>query len=141
MRFSGILDIDTLGGAGFASQRTESDNRCWDLSPFAGVEVSIDPSQSDDKVYTLIFKDEILPCDPVTGRERSTVSWEYNFTKSMCCPSVDHFSSTTTSLYVPWDHFKPTYRGKPSDNHAGLDLSSLKRVSIMIRRYAVGSLA
>jgi hypothetical protein len=31
-RFHGILDIETLGGAGFASQRTTGDERKWDLS-------------------------------------------------------------------------------------------------------------
>jgi hypothetical protein len=31
-QFHGVLDIETLGGAGFASQRTTGDDRKWDLS-------------------------------------------------------------------------------------------------------------
>ena len=38
-RFFGTLDTKTLGGAGFASQRTASDSTEWDLSQFDGIEV------------------------------------------------------------------------------------------------------
>ncbi|EXJ68050.1 uncharacterized protein A1O5_08665 [Cladophialophora psammophila CBS 110553] len=134
--FHGTLDIDALGGAGFASQRTTGNDQHWDLSSFAGVEVSIDPLQSDDKVYTLILKDEILPPNPVGGREQSTTSWEYDFSTSKCRPGID--SPTTAScqsVFIPWDHFKPTFRGKPTSRLEGLDLSDIKMVSIMIRRF------
>lgn len=40
-RFYGTLDIETLGGAGFASQRTTGDDREWDLSGFDGIEVEV----------------------------------------------------------------------------------------------------
>lgn len=44
------------------------DDDChWNLSSFAGVEVSINPTQSDDKVYTLILKDKLLPRSPLTA--------------------------------------------------------------------------
>jgi len=39
--FHGTLDIDTLGGAGFASQRTTGDEREWDLSSFEGIEIDV----------------------------------------------------------------------------------------------------
>lgn len=39
--FYGTLDIATLGGAGFASQRTTGDDRKWDLSDYAGIELDI----------------------------------------------------------------------------------------------------
>ncbi|CAN9223174.1 unnamed protein product [Alternaria alternata] len=63
-RFHGNLDITTLGGAGFASQRTTGEDRTWDLSAYDG--------------YTLTLKDEILPLMP-DGREQSTISYEYDF--------------------------------------------------------------
>jgi hypothetical protein len=40
-RFYGTLDIKTLGGAGFASQRTVSEDKNWDLSDYAGIQLDI----------------------------------------------------------------------------------------------------
>lgn len=54
--FRGNLDIKTLGGAGFASQRTTGEDRSWDLSFYDGLELGI--AASDDKQYTLVVKDE-----------------------------------------------------------------------------------
>ncbi|KAF4627062.1 hypothetical protein G7Y89_g11099 [Cudoniella acicularis] len=53
--FSDALDIKTLGGAGFASQRT-----------------------TDGKRYTLTVKDKLLP-KRWDGRDQSTVSWKFDF--------------------------------------------------------------
>ena len=39
--FRGNLDIKTLGGAGFASQRTTQEDAEWDLSHYAGIELCI----------------------------------------------------------------------------------------------------
>ena len=134
--FHGHLDIDTLGGAGFASQRTIGDDRRWDLSSFDGIEVSIDPSQSDHNVYTLILKDHILPPNPDNGREQSTVSWEFDFSPSKCHGTNPLGSaSTSASVFMPWQHFKPTYRGKPCDDTKGLDVGGITRISIMNRRF------
>lgn len=73
--FNGNLDIKILSGAGFASQHTTGEDRSWDLSKYDGIELNID--KSDEKVYTLILKDELLPKRP-NGREQSTVSFEYD---------------------------------------------------------------
>lgn len=40
-RFYGNLDIKTLGGAGFASQRTVGEDKNWDLSEYAGIQLDI----------------------------------------------------------------------------------------------------
>ena len=47
-RFYGELDIKTLGGAGFASQRTVSEDRTWDLSGYAGIQLEI--AKGDSKL-------------------------------------------------------------------------------------------
>jgi hypothetical protein len=39
--FHGVLDTTTLGGAGFASQRTVGDDCKWDLSDFEGIEIEV----------------------------------------------------------------------------------------------------
>ena len=40
--FHGNLDIDILGGAGFASQRTTGEDPLWDLSEYDGLELDIE---------------------------------------------------------------------------------------------------
>jgi len=46
-RFTGELDIETLGGAGFASQRSTGEDRVWDLSEYAGI--LLDVTEADGK--------------------------------------------------------------------------------------------
>lgn len=45
-RFHGNLDITTLGGAGFASQRTRKDV-AWDLSAYEGIKLVVTKSDSE----------------------------------------------------------------------------------------------
>jgi hypothetical protein len=52
------------------------------------------------------------------------VSWEYDFT-----------DAGADGLYVPWSMLKATYRGKPKEDAPKVNLESLKRFSIMSRRY------
>ena len=132
-----MLDIQALGGAGFASQRTLGEDRRplqWDLSSYNGIEISLDPSQSDHKVYTIVLKDHILPPNPNNGPEQATTSWEYDFSTSACQPEAS-VELSELKLFVPWDRFKPTYRGKPINNTKYLGLSDIKGISIMIRRF------
>ena len=123
-KFHGNLDISTLGGAGFASQRTKGVDREWDVSRYDGLEIQIDSGTSDEKMYTITLKNEILPKRP-DGREQSTVSWEYDFRARM---------ARQGKVFVKWDDFKPTYRGKPVGDPEPLDLRRIRRVGIMVRR-------
>lgn len=128
-RFYGDLDIKTLGGAGFASQRTTNDDRNWDLSKYDGLLLKVD--KADGKRYTLILKDTLLSRNPDNGREQATISYEYDFDTSSSKANSNHASTT----FVPWTEFKPTYRGKEKKDAAKLDTSSVKRVSIMMRSF------
>ncbi len=119
--FRGNLDTKTLGGAGFASQRTTGEDRSWDVSNYDGI--LLDITKSDDKMYTLTVKDELLPKSP-NGREQSTISWEYDFK-----PEKDG-----EKVYVHWDDLKPTYRGREKKDVQPLDLKNVKRISLMMRR-------
>jgi len=120
--FHGNLDIKTLGGAGFASQRTTGEERNWDLTKYEGLVLDI--AKSDEKQYTLTLKDELLPKSP-NGREQSTVSWEYDF----------KVESDGAKVYVYWDDFKPTYRGREKKDAKPLDLKHVKRISFMMRSF------
>lgn len=152
--FYGNLDTKTLGGAGFASQRTTGDDREWDLSGHVGISIDIKSGDSKtaqtcvhigavrnasaannsnlEKRYTLILKDELLPPDEVTGRERSTISWECDFELP---PQTEPGETHDRFVFIPWNSFNPTYRGKLKKDADPLDTKSVKRISIMMRRY------
>jgi hypothetical protein len=68
VRFHSHLDIKTLGGAGFASQRTTELDREWNLDDYDGIQLLI--TEADTKQYTFILKDQLLPPNPETGREQ-----------------------------------------------------------------------
>ncbi|OQE29237.1 hypothetical protein PENFLA_c004G04630 [Penicillium flavigenum] len=123
--FHGNLDIETLGGAGFASQRTVENDQIWDLSGYDGVELHIVPS--DRKRYTFSLTDEIPHRRP-DAREQSALVWEYDF----CA------SEAGREVRVSWKDLKPSYRGKPVEDARSLDLSRIKRFRIMIRRQRGG---
>ncbi|KAL5338537.1 complex I intermediate-associated protein 30-domain-containing protein [Aspergillus crustosus] len=98
--FKGNLNITTLGGAGFALQRTTAE--VWGLSSFDGIKVSLDVDRSDEKLYTLIPKDEVLEKRP-DGRERSTLSWEVDFRA--------RDGDGSGKVFVKWADLRPTFFG------------------------------
>jgi len=118
--FRGNLDISTLGGAGFASQRTTGEHRVWDLSDYDGLLLDIE--KTDGKRYTITIKDELLEKSP-NGREQSTISWEFDFK-----------GEGKQELFIPWGKLKATYRGREDKDAKNLDLKSVKRISLMMRR-------
>ncbi|KAH7114432.1 CIA30 family protein [Dendryphion nanum] len=128
-RFHGNLDIKTLGGAGFASQRTTTEDKTWDLSDYDGIR--LDLGKSDGKRYTFILKDELLPRNPGNGREQATTSYEYDFDLS----EEGKVLSESSFVFVKWDQFKPTYRGKEKKDASKLDKKNVKRLSIMMRSF------
>lgn len=126
--FSGTLDIKTLGGAGFASQRTIDDGPTWDLTAYASL--VLDVARADGKKYTITLKDEVLPKRP-DGREQSTVSWEYDFVVE---PGAESDGDSSKKVIIPFADFEPTYRGKAKPDADPLDLKNVKRISFMMRR-------
>lgn len=151
LSFYGYLDTTTLGGAGFASQKTAKPDLNWDFSRYDGLSLTIAEADcklfrasyhsSPDlvsilaKFYTIVLKDELTQPDPTTGREQATISWEYDF--AIGVPS-DAYGSEGLQIRALWCDFKPTYRGKPVKNGATLDIRNVKQMSLMMRRYFAG---
>ncbi|EKG19565.1 Galactose-binding domain-like protein [Macrophomina phaseolina MS6] len=127
-RFYGKLDIKTLGGAGFASQRTTGENRTWNVDGYDGIQLEI--TKSDSKRYTFNIKNELLPPDPNTGREQSTISYEHDFV----APSPNATGEAST-VFIPWDGFKATYRGREDPDAPPVNLTDIKRFNIMMRSF------
>lgn len=84
-----------------------------------------------EKRYTFILKDDILPPDPDTGREQSTVSWEVDF--DIPAEAIGAQSSNE-SVFISFKSFNPTYRGRVKKDAKALDVKNIKRMSIMMRR-------
>lgn len=123
--FTGTLDTKTLGGAGFASQRTTTD-RPFDLSSYSGLLLTI--LKSDGKKYTLTVKDELLPLRS-DGREQSTISWEHDF----IIPSIP--AGEKKEVYVAWEDLRATYRGRDVEDPTPLKRSDIRRLSLMMRSF------
>ncbi|OJZ86966.1 hypothetical protein ASPFODRAFT_46498 [Aspergillus luchuensis CBS 106.47] len=120
--FHGNLDIKTLGGAGFASQHTASTTDLWDLSSYAGLELSI--PKSDGHTYTLNLRDELQDPRP-DGRQRSGLVWEAKF----------KVAKGQTKVKLGWREFRPTYRGREVHMGRPLILAGVKQFGIMIRSF------
>ncbi|KND86446.1 Uncharacterized protein C9E9.15 [Tolypocladium ophioglossoides CBS 100239] len=122
-RFHGRLDTKALGGAGFASQHSLG-VLSWDLRDYEGVIVAIGgPGRADGKRYALTLKDELPPARG-DGRERAGVSWEAEFV-----------AEKPGDVRLRWEDFKPTYRGRPKEDAAPLDLGDVKRIGLMMRSF------
>lgn len=99
--------------------------------------MSYHPASTDDKVYTFILKDTLLPRDPDTGREQSTISWEYDFRVNDSATQKEARSEEheVKTIGIPWREFKPTYRGREVKSPEGLKVNDIRRMSIMNRRW------
>jgi hypothetical protein len=75
------------------------------LDDYDGIQVLI--TDPDAKQYTFILKDQLLPPGPETGREQSTISYEYDFQITM-----EKAKGNSASVFVAWKNLKATYRGK-----------------------------
>lgn len=76
----------------------------------------------DGKRYVVTLKDEI-PGHRDDGRQKSSVSWEAEFTPN-------RFGNQ----WLNWSSFKATYRGRPKNDAKPLDLKNIKRIGLMMRR-------
>ena len=73
----------------------------------------------------------MLPKNPDNGRDQATVSWEYDF--KPCFGEEDNRNGGT--VFILWSSLKPTYRGKEKEHAEPIDLKSIRRISIMMRRF------
>ncbi|KAK1989584.1 complex I intermediate-associated protein 30 [Colletotrichum falcatum] len=125
--FHGNLDYATLGGAGFASQRTADGWPGINISAYDTITLEV--PYADGKRYTFNLKDTVPP--PVDGAEQSGVSWEFDFQ----LPAVNRTDGGVERVVMPIADFVPTFRGRVQNDTAPLDLSGIKRVNFMIRSF------
>jgi len=115
--FSGHLDTKTLGGAGFASQRTSSELDL-DLSAYDGFELVL--GSSDGKKYTFVLKDD--------DGEAGSINWQVDF-------QVSSFDSGEKTVNFSWWEFNPIFKGKEADGVEDLKKHDIKRIGFMFRSF------
>jgi hypothetical protein len=69
------------------------------LADYEGIELLI--NDADAKQYTFIFKDQLLPLNPATGRDQSTISYEYDFRLAM-----ERGKDKAVSVYIAWKELR-----------------------------------
>ncbi|KAI4233587.1 MAG: hypothetical protein L6R40_007038 [Gallowayella cf. fulva] len=139
--FEGHLDIESLGGAGFASQYQHApasangggidsaSDSVWDLREFEGLEVEV--GAGDGKVYTLILRDEEPLDKRDDGRERAGVNWEAEFRVN----ENSEDSGKGKKVWVPWSALKATYRGRKKKDAGNFKPGEIRRIGFMMRSY------
>ncbi|KAK1927967.1 complex I intermediate-associated protein 30-domain-containing protein [Papiliotrema laurentii] len=144
-RFWGNLDIDTLGGAGFASQRYRFGPEPLRLPrlDYKGISLVVRPDQPDvvaptghsANTFTLVLKQNLStrpPSRPKTPPQPdpASLSYEASFTPSR---SVDNSQTIT----LDFEQFKPTYRGrevgKDDPKYEPLRPETIYELSLMCR--------
>ena len=80
------------------------------------------------------LKDTLLPPDPDTGREQASITYECDFELP---PQAEPGHAYNRSIFIPFTSFNATYRGRLKDDAKPINLKKIKRVSIMMRRYAI----
>ncbi|KAL8910848.1 MAG: hypothetical protein Q9171_003886 [Xanthocarpia ochracea] len=141
--FEGHLDIETLGGAGFASQFQSAapDNQgfnspndsVWDLSAYQGIEVDL--GAGDGNLYTLILKDEESQDKRDDGREKAGISWEADFRASKGFEGRIGEEVVGNKVWIPWYILKPTYRGMEKGDGGSIKTSQIRRIGLMMRSF------
>ena len=114
--------------------------------------MEIELGDGDGKLYTLVLKAGEQPHGNgrADGKAKAGVSWEAVF----CAPPASSLSSPPplfkessdivtgrredegTKIFVPWDDFKATYRGKEVKEGGGkLETGDVRRLGFMMRSY------
>ena len=95
-------------------------------------------------MYTLILKDGETPGKRDDGREKAVISWEVEFRAGQKKESEEEGDGSETSrkgksvstrVWVPWEDFKATFRGKEKKDAGELKTGEVRRVGVMMRRY------
>ncbi|KAJ4138711.1 hypothetical protein NW768_002570 [Fusarium equiseti] len=124
-KFYGHLDYETLGGSGFASQRTIDGLPVTDLTGYDRLLLEI--PYSDGKIYTINIRDSD------DQKDGSTLNWAYDF--QIPATKVSEGLVELTQVVIYFKDLVPTVRGTRQKEAKSLDLSNIVGASIMIRSF------
>ena len=107
--------------------------------------------KGDGKVYTFIIKDEEPVGPREDGREKAGVNWEVEFRAGGNLSGGENGveekagvgdgegeedRSQATRVWIPWESFQATYRGKEKKDAGEMKRSEVRRLGFMMRRSA-----
>ncbi|KAG8997191.1 hypothetical protein FRB94_011138 [Tulasnella sp. JGI-2019a] len=119
VEFSGMLDINTLGGAGFASQKfTYNPILTLPCKHYSGIRLQLLADENDEKTSPkpkeFTFTIATTPSKRMpNGRTASRVIWEANFQAPIGNVVGGEGASDSANIILPFSSFIATYRGRP----------------------------
>lgn len=104
------------------------------MSAYDGIELEV--GKSDGKVYTLILKDEEAAGKKEDGREKAGINWEVDFKvgEEDGEEGGEKDGGDVTRVWVPWEEFKATFRGKERKDAGELKKGEVRKIGLMMRR-------
>ena len=87
-----------------------------------------------ERRYTFILKDDRPPPDSASDREKSTLVFECDFELP---PDDETDKSDGKIVFMPWDAFNATYRGKVKKDAEPLDLKNIKATRSVVMLYDI----
>lgn len=109
------------------------------MTAYAGLQIRL--GKGDGKLYTLILKDGENSRREADGKEQTGFSWEAEFRANdeLQKKPGEHDATTeekgTQEVNLPWEGFKPIFRGRETKGEEKLDRSNITTVGIMMRSY------
>ena len=109
------------------------------MTAYAGLQIRL--GKGDRKLYTLILKDAENSPRGADGKEKTGFSWEAEFRANdelKQKPGENDATAEekdTQEVYLPWEGFKPTFRGRETKGEEKLDRSNITTIGIMMRSY------
>ncbi|QPC80333.1 hypothetical protein HYE68_011085 [Fusarium pseudograminearum] len=128
-KFYGHLDHETLGGSGFATQRTIDGLPPTDLSKYDRLLLEI--PYSDGKIYTINIRDSDV--ETKGGKDQPSVNWAYDF--QLPATKVVKGEIELHQVVIYFKDLTPTVRGTVQKDAKPLNLAKILGASIMIRSF------
>ena len=130
--FHGFLDTETLGGAGFCSQRLlfnerDGEGGALDFSSFSQLKIRFEDIGDDSirKILAVNLYDN-RPSDRGDGRNKSQVIYKATF-------PLDGLASG--EIVLNWADFKPNFRGRDKPDAPSINLRHIYGISIMMQSF------
>ena len=111
----------------------DDEDGSWDLSSFDGIELEV--GNGDEKIYTLMLKDELPAEKREDGREKAGLNWETDFRVGKGQNDEGEKKEGVTKVWVPWGDFRATYRGKEKEDAGSLKTGEVRRIGFMMRSH------
>ncbi|KAH9457573.1 hypothetical protein Pst134EA_021446 [Puccinia striiformis f. sp. tritici] len=132
--FEGTLDAATLGGAGFVSQVYHTPFSLPRADSYSAFFIDVDPLPS---THPLLNKFTFGVKNHNHQGDQSSLIYQCDFTVPLATPQADHNKlQRLVKVRIPFKELVPTFRGRPSPDHAPFDPAlTISQISFMVRSF------